>query len=134
MNAPVTTMTAAQMIEKYLALRDKVTAIKKQHTEQLAPYNVAMAKLEALLLDHLNQQGADNIKVRDVGTAYKVTNTSATVAEWPLVLDYVRQHEAWDLLQRAVSKTAVLAAIEETQAPVPGVKVSQETVLNVRRG
>ena len=125
-------MTTAQMIEKYLALRDKEAAIKKAHKDQLAPFGVAMARLEAYIHDDLNKAGGDSLKTA-AGTAYKTTQTSATVKDWPATFEFIRRNEAWDLLEHRVSKTAVLAVIEETQAPVPGVKITQETSLNIRR-
>lgn len=124
--------TTAQMVEKYLALRDKKAEIEKAHKTQLSPYNVALAQLEAFILDDLNNMGGDSLKTEN-GTAYKTTRTSASVKDWPATMDYIKQNAAWDLLEARVSKNAVLAAIEETGAPVPGVNVTQETTLNIRR-
>ena len=91
-----------------------------------------MARLEAYIHDDLNKAGGDSLKTA-AGTAYKTTQTSATVKDWPATFEFIRRNEAWDLLEHRVSKTAVLAVIEETQAPVPGVKITQETSLNIRR-
>lgn len=125
-------LTTAQMVEKYVLLRDKKAAIEKEQKEKLAPYNVAMGQLEAFIMDDLNQTGGESIRTEH-GTAFKAIHTAATVKDWPVTLDYIRTTESWDMLERRVSKTAVLAAIEETKAPVPGVSVTQTTTLNIRR-
>jgi hypothetical protein len=125
-------LTMGQMIEKYLALRDKAATLKKLQTETMAPYNVAMSTLENMLLGELNASGQKSANT-PAGTAYKTTSTSAKVVDWTETLAYIREHDAWDLLEHRVSKLAVGALIEETQQPVPGVSVTTETVVNVRK-
>lgn len=130
---PQTMMTTNQMIEKYLALRDRVADIRKRHVGELAPYNDAMVMLENILLDKLNAAREESVRTK-AGTAYKTTRTSCTVAEWSKTLAYIQDNDAWELLEARVSKTAVEAIMQETQAPVPGVTVRREVALNVRRG
>lgn len=132
---PTTTrpnLTTAQMVEKYILLRDKKAEIDKRHKAELAPFNLTMGQLEAFMTDDLNNTGGESLRTEH-GTIFKSTRTSATVKDWPLTFEYIQKHDAWDMLEHRVSKTAVLAAIEETGQPVPGVSVSQETTLNIRR-
>lgn len=126
------TMTLDQMVAKYVQLRDKLAAIVKDQKDALAPYNVAMATLENWMLDGLNKSGLDSAKTPH-GTAYKSTRTSTKVMNWSDTLAWIRDKEAWDLLEARVSKTAVEAIMTETQQPIPGVSVTRETTLNVRR-
>jgi hypothetical protein len=121
-----------QMVEKYVALRDKVAEVSKRHKDELAPFSVAMATLEAWMLDALNTAGMESAKA-PAGTAYKTTRTSTKVMNWTETLEFIRTKEAWDLLEARVSKTAVEAVMVETGQPVPGVTVTRETTLNVRR-
>ena len=125
-------MTLDQMVDKYVQLRDKVTIIKKEQADALAPYNVAMAHLEAAMLDTLNQNGAESTRTEH-GTVYKTTRTSTKVTEWSKTLEFIKAREAWDLLEARVSKTAAEAIIQETQAPIPGVTTTREIAIGVRR-
>jgi hypothetical protein len=125
-------MTADDMINKYVRLRDKVKDIKAQHTEQLAPYAEAMNTLEGWMLEAMNQAGLKSMKSVH-GTAYKSTRVSTKVLDWTETLTYIRQHEAWDLLEARVSKSAAAVVVEETGAPIPGVETTSEIVVNVRR-
>jgi hypothetical protein len=127
-----TTLTTDQLIAKYVALRDKVADIKKAQVAQLAPYNDAMAMLEGILLDKLNQAGEESVRTAS-GTAYKTARVSVTCNAWSQTLEYIQTHEAWDLLDARVSKTAAQAIIEETGQPIPGVVVRTDIGLNVRR-
>jgi hypothetical protein len=125
------TLTPADMIEKYLQLRNKVNKIEAKHKEELAPYTKVREQLENLLLAHLNDTGTDSAKCK-AGTAFKSTATSVTVKDWTATLTYIKDNNLWDLLEARVSKTATVEIIEETKKPVPGVQISRATVLRVR--
>jgi hypothetical protein len=125
-------MTTPVAIEKFVAIRDKIAEIKKRHTEELSRYNLALATLEAWLIDDLNKAGVDSMRATH-GTIFKTERTSCRVSDWSATLDFIRQNEAWDLLEARVSKTAAQAIVEDIKAPIPGVVIDSEYVLNVRR-
>ncbi len=129
---PMLGRPADWLVEKYIALRDKKKAIADQHKKELEPYNLHLGHIEAALLDILLSNKADNMKLK-VGTFYKSTKTSAVVTKWADVLDFIRETDAWELLEARVSSTAAQAILEETKAPIPGVEIKRETSLNVRR-
>jgi hypothetical protein len=128
----VNPLTAAQMIESYIKLRDKKEELEKAQKEALKPINEVMQKLDGLIMLELERTGADNIAC-DAGTAYKSTSTSVTVQHWSETLKYIQENDAWDLLEARVSKTAAKAIIEESGHNIPGVNVSEAVVLRVRR-
>jgi len=134
LDRPVTinTMTPDLMIEKYVLLRDKEAEIKKRHVAELAPYHEVMARLEGWLLEALNQAGLSSMKA-PAGTAFKTTRTSAKVIDWPATLAFIREREAWDLLEARVSKLAAQEIMAELKQPIPGVETSAELCVNVRR-
>jgi predicted SnoaL-like aldol condensation-catalyzing enzyme len=124
-------MTPAQLIDKYIQLRNAVATIKAKHVTELEPYTKVMLQIETELLDHLNKNQLDSIN-GPKGTAYKSTVTSVTVDNWSATLDYIRTHELWDLLEARVAKNSTLTTMEETKKAVPGVKITQAAVLRVR--
>lgn len=123
---------ADELIRTYVALRDKIRDIEKAHVEQLRPYREALAYREANLLEALDRAGLQHMKSPH-GTAFKSVRTSAKVVDWPATLGYIREREAWDLLEARVSKTAAVAITEDTKQPIPGVEISSELTINVRR-
>lgn len=129
---PMIGRPADWLVEKYIALRDKKKEITERHKKELEPYNLNLGLMEAALLDILLSNKADNMKLK-VGTFYKTTKTSAVVVKWADVLDFIREKDAWELLEARVSSTAAQAILEETKAPIPGVEIKRETSLNVRR-
>jgi len=124
-------MTPAQLIENYLKLRRKIKEIEKKHLEELLPYNDLKTQIETALLKHLDDAGVDSTKCK-AGTAYKSTATSVTVRDWPSTLEFIKANELWDLLEARVGKTVALEIVEENKSPIPGVEISQATVLRVR--
>lgn len=132
MEKPKSAMTLDKAIMAYVRVRDRKKDIEARHVEELAPVNQMLERLEAYMLDLMDQAGLQSIKSPH-GTAFKSRRTTAKVLEWDATLGYILEYEAWDLLERRVSKKAVEAIIEETQQPIPGVEVSTEIVINVRR-
>ena len=124
-------MTPAEMIDKYIKLRNKIEQIRDAHKKQLAPFAEVQAQLETRLLDHLNRHDLQSVAGAD-GTAFKSTQTSVTVQDWALTLEHIKSNELWDLLEARVAKTAAVQAIEEAGEPIPGVKVTQAVVVRVR--
>src|SRR5262245_15174129 len=118
--APPPPMTVAEMTQKYLQLRRRKEQIQDVHKKQLAPFNEMMATLANMILDELNKAGVNSMSSPE-GTVYKSTETSVTVKDWPKTLAYIQMHQAWDLLEARVSKTATLSIMEETQNTIPGV-------------
>lgn len=125
-------MTVAEMIEKYIALRSRKREIENVHKAQLAPFNEALTKLGGLILLELDKNKVNSMR-SDSGTVFKALETSVTVKDWPATLGYIQANEAWELLEARVSKTAALATLEETERPIPGVHITQENVLRVRK-
>ena len=120
------------LVDKYIRLRDKKELVKKQHEAELAKYTEAMGYLENKLLDVLNTTNAESLRTR-AGTVYKSLRTSCKVETWTLTLHYILEHQAYDLLEHRVNKTAAGQIIEDTKQPIPGVNITQEVTLNVRR-
>ncbi len=126
------TLTTDKAVERFVAIRDAIAATKKKHALELAPFNLAQGVLEAWLLEDLNNAHVESMRAT-TGTVYKSTRTSATVENWSDTLEYIRANNLWELLEARVSKLAVEAIMTETKQPVPGVKTSRETIVNVRR-
>lgn len=119
-------------VSKYLQLRSKVEEIKKEHKEQLAPYNEAMDKLEEYFAKYMDDQGLANLKT-DEGTAYTSDLMSVTTGDKVAFLDYVKAQDAWHLLDIRPSKSAVQELVENGTEPPPGVKISTHRKVNVRK-
>ena len=55
-------MSADDMINKYVKLRDKVKEIKARQSEELRPFGEAMTMLEGWMLEAMNEAGLKSMK------------------------------------------------------------------------
>lgn len=131
-------MKTDALVGKYVEIRDRRSDLKRQYEEEDKQLKNMLEKIEEVLHKALVDAGETSKKTR-FGIVYKTNKDYANVADWKEVLDYIRSNEAWDLLERRVSKSAVkdIMSPDETgkfrQPPPPGVNfVSVETV-GIRR-
>lgn len=125
-------MTPAELIGSYLKLRDKKRMLEAQHKEALAPFNEALYKIELALGQIMAETGLENLPGGG-GTAYRTTHTRVTVDNWDLFVLWVAEQGAWHMLERRASKTAIEEVLEETKELPPGISISRETAVQVRK-
>lgn len=117
----------------FIGLRDRRAQRKAAYMEDDASDKDKQTKIENEFLNRFQDRGIDSVSIRDVGTAYKSTRSSATVADWDMTLEHVKKNNAWELLERRVNKSSV----EEFKAAngdlPPGVNWSETQVVNFRR-
>lgn len=125
-------MKIEELVEKYVALRDKKAQIKAKYDAEVAKVDDVLDRVEAALLKHFDSVGVESVSTK-AGTAYKSTRNSATVGDWDSFLHFVQQQEAWNFLERRVSKTAVEEFRSANDDLPPGVNYRSEVVVNIRR-
>ena len=126
------------VVAKYVELRDRRSEIKAKYEAQDAELEELMEKIERWLKAKMDQLGLKTANTPH-GTAYKIHKEYASVADWEEMLEYIRQHEAWGLLEKRVSKKTLKEIMspdangEYTQPPPPGVNFVREETVQVRR-
>jgi hypothetical protein len=120
------------LVEKYHQLRAKKKAIAERHAKELEPVQQAMGALENVMLDALNKAGSNSMRT-DAGTAYKSVRTSISIADPEEFRLWVESQNRPDFYENRVSKEAVENYINAGNPLPPGLKVSSDTVVNVRK-
>lgn len=121
-----------ELVGKYVELRDKKKAIDDEAKSKTERITAVMDKIESILLLSFQTSGTESVRTA-AGTAYKQTRTSAGVADWPAVLEFIKENQLWDMLERRVAKAVVEQYKEEHGELPPGVNYRSEVVVNVRR-
>lgn len=124
---------AGQVIEAYLQLRALKEGLSNKHKDEMAPVNLKMEKLENYMLSLLNSANVDSMAFKGVGTMFKKDVQSVTVAEWDATLQWIKDNNAWEFLERRVSKTVVNEYAEANGEVPPGIAVTNTTVVQVRK-
>ena len=97
-------MKIAEAVTLYISLRDKKAQIVEAHKAAIKPLDTKMDKLEALLLKAMQDNSLQSVNSPD-GTAYIANRSSVTTADKEVFMGYVKEHQAWDLLEVRPSKS-----------------------------
>lgn len=126
--------TPAEIIHKFIQLRDTLESKTKDFEESVKPYKDGMNLLENMMQEILNKDGADNIKT-EFGTAYRTTIMSVKMADRAAFIDYVSNTEddPFAYFTNAVSKEKIKDYIDHHGTPPAGIDVTTIQKTNFRR-
>jgi|TARA_R100000278_G_scaffold105878_1_gene82409 hypothetical protein len=125
-------LTVDQVIEAYLKYRNKKEALEAEIKDQVKELKDKMAKLEAWIKTKADAEGVTSFKTAH-GTAFVTTNDYANVADWDAVLAFIKANDAYDMLEKRVSKNAVRGYIDQQKAVPSGVNYGTRIDVNVRK-
>jgi hypothetical protein len=126
-------MTYDKAMKAYLDLRTEVERAEAAHKAAVASMKSQMLDLETWITMKAQEDGIDTIKSEGIGTVYWSTHHSCTVASRDAFFAFVRDNNAFDLLENRASKTAVKSFIEANGEAPPGVTFSSIKAFNLRR-
>lgn len=126
------TVNIDDVVATYMKLRSQKDAIEAEVKDSVAVIKSKMEKLEAWIKDQADQQGVTSFKTKH-GTAFLTTTDYAQVGDWDAVLNFIRDNEAFDMLEKRVSKIAVRGYIEHTKSVPPGVNYGTKLEVNIRK-
>ena len=115
-------------------LAEQIAVIQGRQKLELEPLNEELRLCEQYIKDTMNQANEQQIKTAAGHMAYFTTKDSVKVGDWDATLAFIKEHNAFGLLNQAVNKTSVKEYIEENKAPPPGVEYTSFRDLAWRRG
>jgi len=125
-------LTIDKVIGTYLKLRGDKEAMEAETKKKVKDIKEQLVKIEAYLKGQADKTGVDSFKTAN-GTAFLTTTDFAQVADWDAVLEFVKEKDAYDLLEKRVSKTAVRGYIEADKSVPSGVNYGTRIDVNVRK-
>lgn len=127
-------LTVDGVVEKYIALRDKRAALKKDYTAADEPYKVAMEKCENWLLGQLQACGGDSITVKGVGTVFKSRDMKVAGKDWTAFNAWARENNQLELFERRIARNNLAQYMKDHEDEIPpGLDVIFEQSVTVRR-
>ena len=121
-----------QVIAAYMTLRSKRDAIEGEVKTKVADIKAKMEKLESWIKTQADAQGVTSFKTKH-GTAFLTTTDYANVGDWDAVLEFIKTNDAFEMLEKRVSKTAVRNYVENDKFVPPGVNYGTKLEVNVRK-
>lgn len=125
-------MNYEKLVETYVKVRDKKAELKAKFDAELRPYNEALEKIEQKLLAAFSESGMESVRT-SAGTAYRAMKTSVSVADRDLFIDYVKENDAWELIETRAAKRAVEEFKAANDDLPPGLNWNAVYEVNVRR-
>lgn len=127
----------AALIAEFIRLRDQLAADAKAFAEECKPDRDRMVEIQNILLARANAESRDphqpwSLRV-DTGTAYRSTTMSAKVEDRDVWLDFALDGHEEGLQLAAPQVDFVKQWIEEHGGPPPGVGISFNTTVNIRK-
>lgn len=126
------TLTVDQVVEAYLKLRSNKAQIVSDAKTKADAIDAQLMKLEAWIKEQADAQGVTSFRTNH-GTAFLTTTDYASVADWDAVVGFIKEHDAYDLLEKRISKNAVRGYIDLNKAVPPGVNYGTKLDVNVRK-
>ncbi len=129
----ITDLDDASLLKTFIGLRDRRSRRKVDYQLEDSGDKGKQDRIEEEFLKRFNERGIDNVSTKGVGTAYKTIRTSASVADWDVLFEFVQAEGAWEMLERRVNKTAVEQFKAVNEDLPPGINWSETQVINFRR-
>lgn len=122
-------ITANRLVKIYLKIRDKRAELSKQDSELEEQQDV----IEAELLAICKETGADGLRT-EFGTVSRSVKKRFWTSDWSSFYDFVKEHNALELLEKRVAQSNMATFIEENPDAVPpGLQVDSRYTAVIRR-
>ena len=128
----MTTLSMGDVIRTYMKIRAQKEAIESETKEKVAVLKNQLEKLEAYMQSVMDEQGLTSFK-SDYGTAFLTKTDYANVSDWDATLAFIQETEAFDMLEKRVSKTAVRSYIDQHKTVPPGVNYGTRLEVQIRK-
>ena len=126
------TVQVDDVVATYMKLRSQKESMEAEVKDRVSTIKAKMEKLEAWIKEQADAQGVTSFKTKH-GTAFLTTTDYANVADWDAVLDFIRENEAYDMLEKRISKIAVRGYIDLNKAVPAGVNYGTKLEVNIRK-
>lgn len=121
--------SANKLVKIYLKIRDKRAELSKQDSELEEQQEI----IEAELLSICKETGADGLRT-EFGTVSRSVKKRFWTSDWSSFYDFVKEHNALELLEKRVAQSNMATFIEENPDLVPpGLQVDSRYTAVIRR-
>jgi hypothetical protein len=117
----------------YVKIRDARAEKTRAYEKEDAELKAKQTKIGNVMLAFLSEHGIDSAAT-EAGTFYRQEELTPTGSDWGAFYAWVREHDAFDALERRIKKTFIRQYMDDHEGTIPpGVSVYREYVVRVRR-
>jgi sugar phosphate isomerase/epimerase len=122
-------VTADRLVKAYIKIREARQALSKQDAELEEKQDLIQSKL----LEICKETGAESLRT-EFGTVTRRVSKKYWTHDWDSFYKFVKEHNAFPLLQKRISVTAMAEFLEEyPDLHPPGLNVDSSYAVSVRR-
>lgn len=126
-------MDIDEMVDVYQRIHEARRELKRKFDEEDRELKTDEEAIKLALLGFMQKSGLKSVKTNH-GTAYQQEEVIPTGSDWHAFYDWVREHNAFDALERRIKKTFIKEFMENNEGAVPpGVSVLRELTVRIRR-
>jgi sugar phosphate isomerase/epimerase len=126
-------VTADKLISAYIKLRNARQKLTQDFESADAELKTKQDKVSEMLLEICKEMGADSIKTQ-FGTASRRLNIRYKTTDWDSMYKFIKEHDAFHLLEQRIHQTNMKNLLEENPEMVPmGLSSDSEYVISVRK-
>jgi hypothetical protein len=119
-----------KLINYFIQLRTQRDEMRERHKQEEAPTLHGMEVVSGELIKILDGAGVESARTKS-GTASLSTHDSASCSDPNLFMEYVREHDAYELMNRHPNPTACKEFAKEHGKLPPGVKLNIKRTVRV---
>lgn len=121
-----------QAVKHYIDLRDENELIMKEADTKIADNKAKMEKLGVFIQLKAEQDKLEKVPTQ-YGTVFWTIGDRCTVSNGEAFFDFVKEKQAWELIEKRASKTGVRDYIKTAKLVPPGVDYTTFKQINVRK-
>lgn len=126
-------VTADKLISAYIKIRNARQKLTQEFESADAELKSKQEKVSEMLLEICKDMGADSIKTQ-FGTATRRLNIRYKTTDWDSMYKFIKEHDAYHLLEQRIHQTNMKNLLEENPEMVPmGLSSDSEYVISVRK-
>lgn len=125
-------VTVDKVIQAFVKLREQRSSLKAAYTEEDELLKAKMDKLDAWLMTQMQNTGATQLG-SEHGTAYQQTVYKGNCSDWPTFWKWISANGRFDMMEKRVSIKSIQEYFQESGEMPPGINVSPELKVIVRK-
>ncbi len=126
-------MDVEKVIGAYRAIRERRSQLKAQYEQEDRQLKDHLERLDVALLKHMQDTHTKSLTT-SMGLVYSYIDTIPRAADWGAIYEFIKTHDAFEMLERRLTKTFVNRYREINHgATPPGVDVIQLMKIGVRK-
>jgi hypothetical protein len=117
-NTETPKVSAEELAKIYIKIRDAKEATLERHKEELAAFNEQLEAISNELLDMCKTLNVASMRTGE-GTIIRKVTTNFNTNDWGSMYEFVKEHDAFGLLQQRLNQSNMKQFLEEHPELLP---------------